>query len=45
MLAKLAQAGPESGARHLWKRAGMLAKLAQAGPESGARHLWKPAEC
>ena len=40
MLAKLAQAGPESGARHLWKRAGMLAKLAQAGPESGARHEW-----
>ena len=41
MLAKLAQIGPESGARHLWKPAGMLAKLAQAGPESGARHLWK----
>ena len=43
MLAKLAQIGPESGARHLWKRAGMLAKLAQAGPQSGARHLWKRA--
>ena len=43
MLAKLAQIGPESGARHLCKPAGMLAKLGQIGPQSGARHLWKPA--
>jgi hypothetical protein len=41
MLAKQARIGPESGARHLWKRDGMLAKQARIGPESGARHLWK----
>jgi hypothetical protein len=48
MLAKQAQTGPESGARHLRKRNGMLAKQTQTGPEircqalkSGARHLRK----
>ena len=33
MLAKQAQTGPESGARHLRKRDGMLAKQTQTGPE------------
>ena len=33
MLAKQAQTGPESGARHLRNRDGMLAKQARIGPE------------